>query len=94
LSNEGQNFGIVLSATRIPATGWSNPHFLWALFKLVQIGVGRRMSQSTTHCNNLAFVVEGMGQNMMEDECRSAEGPVSIGEMKFRIGVELLIRQA
>ena len=41
----------------------------------------------------LTFVVEGMGQNVMEDESRSAEGFVSIGEMKFRIAVELFIRQ-
>lgn len=52
------------------------------------------MPKFTTHCNNLAFVVEGMRQNMMEDESRSAESPVSIREMKFHIDVELLIRQA
>ncbi|SPE21691.1 hypothetical protein SBA5_320065 [Candidatus Sulfotelmatomonas gaucii] len=37
-------------------------------------------------------MMERMGQNMMEDERRSANGVVSIGEMKFSIGIELLIR--
>jgi hypothetical protein len=52
------------------------------------------MTQLAAHGNDLALVVERMGQNMMEDERRSADGVVSIGEMKFRIGIELLIRQA
>ena len=52
-----------------------------------------RITQRTTHGNDLAFVMKGMGQYMMKDERRSADGDVPIGEMKFRIGVELLIRQ-
>lgn len=50
------------------------------------------MTQRTTHGNDLAFVMKGMGQDMMKDERRSADGDVPIWEMKFRIGVELLIR--
>jgi hypothetical protein len=62
-------------------------------FKLVQIGVAGRTTQRTTHSNDLAFVMKGMGQDMMKDERRSADGDVPIGEMKFRISVELLIGQ-
>ena len=51
------------------------------------------MTKRATHGNDLAFVMKGMGQDMMKDERRSADGDVPIGEMKFRIGVELLIRQ-
>lgn len=52
------------------------------------------MAQLTAHRNDLAFVMEGMGQHVVEDQCRSAEGGVSIGEMQFRICIELLIGQA
>ena len=51
------------------------------------------MAQDTTHGDDLAFVMKSMRQDMMKDERRSADGDVPIGEMKFRIGVELLIRQ-
>jgi hypothetical protein len=63
-------------------------------FKLIQICVGRRMAQFAAHSDHLAFVMEGMGQNVVDDECRSADGGASIGEMKFRFSTELLIRQA
>ena len=49
------------------------------------------MTQRTTHGDDLAFVVKGMRQDMMKDERRSADGDVPIGEMKLRIGIELLI---
>jgi hypothetical protein len=49
--------------------------------------------QHTTHGNDLAFVMKGMRQDMMKDERRSADGDVPIGEMKLRIGIELLIGQ-
>ena len=62
-------------------------------FKLVQIGVGSRVTQCTAHGNDLAFVMEGMRQDMMKDERRSADGDVPIGEMKLRIGIELSIAQ-
>jgi hypothetical protein len=37
--------------------------------------------------------MKGMGQDMVEDECRSADGDVSIWKMKFSVLVKLLIRQ-
>ena len=51
------------------------------------------MTQRTAHGNDLAFVMKGMRQHMMKDERRSADGDVPIGEMKLRIGIELLICQ-
>ncbi len=66
---------------------------LSALFKLIQVGVGCRVAQFPTHGNDLAFVMKGVTHNMMENECGSTGGLVSVGEMKFRICVELLIRQ-
>ena len=51
------------------------------------------MIQCTAHGNDLAFVMEGMRQDMMKHERRSADGDVPIGEMKLRIGIELLIGQ-
>jgi hypothetical protein len=63
-------------------------------FKLIKIGVGCRMTQRSTHSDDLALVVKCMGQDMVKDECRSANGDVSIGEMKFFGGVKLLIRQS
>lgn len=70
------------------------PHSLWPSFKLVQVGIGRRMTQLPAHGNNLPFVVKSVGQNMVEHQRRSADGAVSIREMKFRIRVELLTGQA
>ena len=43
------------------------------------------MTQRTAHGNDLAFVMEGMRQDMMKDERGSADGDVPIGEMKLRI---------
>ena len=51
------------------------------------------MTQRTAHGNDLPLVMKGMRQHMMNDECRGADGDISIGEMKLRIGVELLICQ-
>jgi hypothetical protein len=62
-------------------------------FKLIEISVGCRMPQRSAHSDDLALVVEGMGQDMVKDECRSANGDVSIGKLKFFGGVELLIRK-
>jgi hypothetical protein len=62
-------------------------------FKPIQIGVGRRVTQRTAHGNDLAFVMEGMRQDMMKDKRRSADGDVPIGEMKLHIGIELVIGQ-
>ena len=37
--------------------------------------------------------MKGMREHMMKDERRSADGEVSIGEMKFGVGIEPLIGQ-
>ena len=63
-------------------------------FKLVEIGVGCRMAQCSTHCYDLALVMKGMGQDMVKDECRSADGYISIREIEFGVAVELPIRQS
>jgi hypothetical protein len=52
------------------------------------------MAQLAAHSDDLAFVMEGMGQNVVDYERRSADRSVSIGEMKFRISIEPLICQA
>lgn len=62
-------------------------------FELIQIRVGGWMSKRAAHRNDLAFVVKGVCEDMVEDECWSPNGAVSIGKMKLRVGVELLIRQ-
>lgn len=36
------------------------------------------MAQLAAHGNDLAFVVDGMGQNVVDDECKSANVDVSI----------------
>ncbi len=51
------------------------------------------MAQYAAHGNDLAFVMECVGQKMMEDERRRTDGVVSIGEMKLRVGIELFVRQ-
>jgi hypothetical protein len=52
-------------------------------FNLAQIGIGCGMAQYATHRHDLSLVVKGVGEDMMEHECRSANGRVSIGETKF-----------
>ena len=64
------------------------------LFKMVEIGVGCRMAQCSRHCYDLALVMKGMGQDMVKDERRSADGDISIREIKFGLAVELPIRQS
>jgi hypothetical protein len=51
------------------------------------------VTQRTAHGNDLAFVMEGMRQDMMKNKRRGADGDVPIGEMKLCIGIELLIGQ-
>ena len=52
------------------------------------------MSQGPAHRNDLALVMESMGQHMMQDKRGSTDGGISIGEMKLCVRVELLIRQS
>jgi hypothetical protein len=47
----------------------------------------------TAHGSYLPFVMERVRKNVMEDERRGAYGEISIRETKFRIRVELLIRE-
>jgi len=63
-------------------------------FELIQIGVRCRTAQLAAHGNDLALVMERVSQNMVQDERRSADGAVSVGKVKFRIGIERLICQA
>jgi len=51
------------------------------------------MTQQTAHGNDLAFVMKCMRKDMMKHDRRGADGDVPIGEMKLRIGIELLIAQ-
>ena len=64
------------------------------LLKLIQIGVGRRIAQDTTHRDDLAFVMESVSQDVMEDECGRPDREVSIGEMQLRGGNEVLLAKA
>jgi|SRR5580692_7854773 len=75
---------LTLFSSRNPQSGSS---------KLIEIGVGCRTPQRSAHSDDFALVVKGMGQNMVKDECRSANGDFSVGEMKFLSRIELLIRQ-
>ena len=63
-------------------------------FKLTQIGVRRGMPEQSAHGDNLALVMEGMGQNMMQDERWTADGKVSIRKAQLYVAADLLIRQA
>src|SRR6516225_6185293 len=61
---------------------------------MVEIGVRCRMAQCSTHGYDLALVMKGMGQDMVEDERRSADGDITIREIKFGVTVKLPIRQS
>jgi hypothetical protein len=97
MSRECQRFVTCVSPNfRRQRSDRDNDDLVWTLhssFKLVQIGVGSRVTQRTAHGNDLAFVMKRMRQDMMKDERRSADGDVPVGEMKLRIGIELLIGQ-
>ena len=56
---------------------------------MVEIGVGCRMAQCSTHCYDLALVMKGMGQDMVKDERRSADGDISIREIEFGVAAEM-----
>ena len=66
----------------------SNPAIL---LKLIQIGVGRGIAQDTAHRDDLAFVMESVSQDVMEDDGGRPDRDVSIGEMQLRGGNEVLL---
>lgn len=47
------------------------------------------MAHRPAHGDNLIFVVERVGENVVDNERRSADGAVAIGKMGFRAGIEL-----
>jgi len=61
---------------------------------VVEIGVGGGVAQDATRGHDLAFVMEGVGEDVMKDQRGSADGDISVGKAQLRIGVELLIRYA
>ncbi len=62
-------------------------------FKLTQIGLRRWMPEHAAHRDDLAFVMEGMCQNMMDHERWSANGKLSFGIAQLCIAADLLIRE-
>ena len=64
------------------------------LLKLVQIGIRGRVSECAAHRYDLAFVVEGVGKDVMQDERWSADGAVSVRKMKFGVRVQLLVSES
>ena len=53
--------------------------------------VGRGIAQDTTHRDDLAFVMESVSQDVMEDDAGRPNRDVSIGEMQLRGGNEVLL---
>jgi len=51
------------------------------------------MPKRAAHGDDLTLVMEGVGQDMMDDECGRANLSVSVGKTKLSTAVELLIRQ-
>lgn len=52
------------------------------------------MPQGAAHRDDLSFVMEGMGKDVMDNERRSTNPGISIVEVQFRVSIELLFRQA
>ena len=52
------------------------------------------MAEGAAHRDNLPLVMEGVGEDVVKDERRSADGGVSIGKMQGRVTVELMIGEA
>ena len=63
-------------------------------FELVEIGVGRGMAQGAAHGDDLAFVMEGVSQDVMKNKRWSSDGRLPVREMQFCICIELLVCQA
>jgi len=51
------------------------------------------MAEFAAHGNNLALVMEGVGEDVMENEGRSAHGMVSVRKIKLCRRVQLLLGQ-
>ena len=64
------------------------------LFKVIEIRVRRRIAEGAAHGDDLAFVMEGVGEDVVEDERRGADGGVSVGKMQLRVAVEVLLAEA
>jgi hypothetical protein len=73
-----------------PARSWGAQF----LFELIQVGVRRGIAEGAAHCNDLTFVVESVGEDVVEDERWGADGGVSVGKMQLRTGVEMLLAEA
>jgi len=52
------------------------------------------MAQDTAHSDDLAFVMESVGEDVMEDERGRPDRDVSIREMQLRGGIEILLAKA
>ena len=52
------------------------------------------MAEGAAHGDDLTFVMEGMGEDVVEDERRSADGGVSVGKMHLRVAVEVFLAEA
>lgn len=61
------------------------------LFEIVEVGVGRGMAEEAAHGDDLTFVMEGVGEDVVEDEGWSTDGDVSVGEVQGCGCVELQV---
>lgn len=61
---------------------------------LTQVRLRRGMPEHSAHGDDLALVMEGMSQNMMNHERWSAHGKFPVGIAQLRIAADLLIREA
>jgi len=52
------------------------------------------MAEDTAHRDDLAFVMESVSQDVMEDERGRTDRDVSIGKMQLRGGIEILLAKA
>jgi len=52
------------------------------------------VAECAAHRHDLAFVVEGVGKDVMQDERWSADGAVSVRKMKFGVGVQSLVSES
>ncbi len=69
----------------------SNPSLL---FKLIQIGIWSGIAQDAAHGDDLALVMEGVGQDVMKDQGGRPDRNVAIREMELFRGNEVLLAEA